>query len=176
MTGDRMDEPPTSLSKVPDGGRVHSRWADAADAEQVAALVHRLLSEISDRAAVPAIGPGLPELTHTLREMLEHGHYQALMATNGDQLLGVATVAQSHALYAGGAIGVIQEFYVEPAHRSTGVGAQMLSRVQALAERRGWHALELCTPPLPAFDRTQIFYAAHGFHPSGGRKMRWTSP
>jgi GNAT superfamily N-acetyltransferase len=172
-----MDESTASLSKATeDGGRVHCRWADAADAEQVAALVHRLLSEISDRAVVPAFGQGLPELTQTLRKMLEHGHYQALLVTNGGQLLGVATVAQSHALYAGGAIGVIQEFYVEPANRSTGLGAQMLSRIQALAARRGWHALELCTPPLPAFDRTLFFYSAHGFNPSGGRKMRWTCP
>lgn len=174
--GDRMDEPLASLCNAPDSSRVHCRWADAAEAEQVAALVGLLLSEISDRAAVPAFGPGLPELTQTLRKMLEHGHYQALLATNGDQLLGVATVAQSHALYAGGAIGVIQEFYVDPAHRSTGVGSQMLSRIQALADRRGWHALELCTPPLPAFDRTLLFYAAHGFNPSGGRKMRWSRP
>lgn len=78
--GDRMDEPPASLCNAPDGSRVHCRWADAAEAEQVAALVHRLLSEISDRAAVPA------------------------------------------------------------------------------------------------FDRTLLFYAAHGFNPTGGRKMRWSRP
>jgi hypothetical protein len=78
------------LSKEPDGGRVHCRWADAADAEQVASLVHRLLSEISDRAAVPAFRQGLPELTQTLRKMLEHGHYQALLATNG---VGISCLA-----------------------------------------------------------------------------------
>ncbi|WP_373888325.1 GNAT family N-acetyltransferase [Massilia sp. YMA4] len=73
-----------------------------------------------------------------------------------DQPAGVITVTESHALYAGGRIGIVQECYVGPAYRSHGVGA----------------ALELCTPPLPRFERTLAFYQRHGLVPVGGRKMR----
>ena len=68
--------------------------------------------------------------------------------------------------------GIIQEFYVDPAWRSRGVGGAMLERARAYAKGRGWRRLELCTPPLPAFDRTLAFYGRHGFEVTGGRKMK----
>jgi GNAT superfamily N-acetyltransferase len=69
-------------------------------------------------------------------------------------------------------IGIIQEFYVLARLRSGGLGAQMLDRIGELARRRSRFALELCTPPLPEFDRTLAFYERHDFQPVGGRKMR----
>lgn len=32
--------------------------------------------------------------------------------------------------------------------------------------------LELCTPPIPGFDRTCIFYKENGFEITGGYKMK----
>ncbi len=150
----------------------HLRWADASDAEIVATMVHQLMIEISDRTVANAFALDQAASTQTVRRWLELGHYQALLAYKDDQPLGVATVVQSYALYTGGAIGVIQEFFVARQVRSTGLGALMLERMGELARRRGWQALELCTPPLPEFDRTLSFYQRHDFVPVGGRKMR----
>lgn len=150
----------------------HLRWADASDAEIVATMVHRLLIEISDRTASTAFYVDQAASAQTARRWLELGHYQALLAYEDEQPLGVATIVQSYALYAGGAIGVIQEFFVAKQARSSGLGTLMLERIGELARRRGWQALELCTPPLPEFDRALSFYQHHDFKPVGGRKMR----
>lgn len=152
--------------------RYHLRWADAQDAETVTNLVQQLLSEISQQIGKDAFKVDAASTTHTVRRWLEQGHYQALLAYDDEQPVGVATIAQSHALYAGGMIGIIQEFYVAAGLRSGGLGAQMLDRVGELARRRNWFALELCTPPLPEFDRTLSFYQKHDFQAVGGRKMR----
>lgn len=148
------------------------RWAQAQDAGVVANLVHQLLDEVSARAGFEAFSVDEATSEQTVRRWLEQGHYQALLAYDGDKPVGVATIAQSFALYAGGPIGIIQEFFVESPLRSSGLGAQLLDRIGDLARRRNWSALELCTPPLPEFDKTLAFYRRHGFQPVGGRKMR----
>ena len=60
--------------------------------------------------------------------------------------------------YAGGKIGVIHEFYVSPEYRSSGVGAQLIEQIKRHAKAQNWASIELCTPPLPAFDKTLSFY------------------
>ena len=56
--------------------------------------------------------------------------------------------------------------------RSQQVGAKLLKRAAALARDSGWKRVELCTPPLPAFERTVAFYEQNGFEITGGRKMK----
>ncbi|WP_445368773.1 GNAT family N-acetyltransferase [Methylomonas sp. BW4-1] len=86
--------------------------------------------------------------------------------------MAVSTITETYALYAGGKIGVIQEFYVIPEFRCSGVGALLIEQIRSYGQRRGWSCLELCTPPLPEFERTLSFYQHNGLMPVGGRKMR----
>jgi len=86
--------------------------------------------------------------------------------------VAVATITETYALYAGGKIGVIQEFYVIPEFRSYGVGAMLIEQVKLYGQERQWSCIELCTPPLPEFERTLSFYLHNGLVPVGGRKMR----
>ena len=69
-------------------------------------------------------------------------------------------------------LGIIQEFYVVPTARSAGVGGALLQAARAHARSKGWKRLELCTPPLPDFQRTLAFYERNGFEVTGGRKMK----
>ena len=75
-------------------------------------------------------------------------------------------------MYVGGKIGLIQEFYVIPKFRASGVGSMLIEQVQVIGKERNWSCIELCTPPLPAFERTLSFYQKCGLIPVGGRKMR----
>lgn len=84
----------------------------------------------------------------------------------------MVTMSESYALYAGGKLGVIQEFYVAPDYRSTGIGSKLIEQVKEFAINKNWSCIELCTPPLPAFERTLAFYQSNGLIPVGGRKMR----
>lgn len=85
-----------------------------------------------------------------------------------DEYVGVITVTESLALYAGGRIGVINELYVEPQYRSEGVGKMLLDAVKDLARERGWVRLELTTPG-DEFEKTLRFYQREGFMRIGPR-------
>jgi hypothetical protein len=84
----------------------------------------------------------------------------------------VATFTETYALYCGGKIGLIQEFYVSATQRSLGVGDRLLNQVKEHGIQHRWSYIELCTPPLPEFDKTLSFYQLNGLKPVGGRKMR----
>lgn len=146
--------------------------ATAADAEVIAQLVLELTEEICLRAKVPSFELDVAGTVARTRAFLLQGVYTVILGWDGGQAVAVACMAESYALYAGGKIGIVQEFYVQPAHRSGGVGASLIAEVYALGKQRAWACVELCTPPLPEFSATIAFYQRHGLQPVGGRKMR----
>jgi GNAT superfamily N-acetyltransferase len=86
--------------------------------------------------------------------------------------VGFAGLSEGRALYAGGAMATVQEFYVARAFRNQGVGAALIHAATELARQKGWQRLEVCTPPLPEFDRSLAFYERNGFEVTGGRKLK----
>jgi GNAT superfamily N-acetyltransferase len=147
--------------------------ATAEDAPTVARLVKALTDEICQRSAAH-FDVDLVVSTALCRKLIEQGHYRVLLAIEqqGGETVGCATLCESHALYAEGSFGIIQEFYILPHYRSQQIGAQLMAAVIAQARERNWKRLELCTPPLPAFERTIVFYMQNGFEITGGRKMK----
>ncbi|MDD1615484.1 MAG: hypothetical protein LUQ28_03020, partial [Methylococcaceae bacterium] len=57
--------------------------------------------------------------------MLSAGHYATIIGWSENIPVAVATITETYALYAGGKIGIIQEFYVIPEFRCLGVGAML---------------------------------------------------
>lgn len=106
--------------------------------------------------------------------LIAEGRYTAFLATlpEGGRPLGFISLTEAHALYVGGAFGVIPEFYVRPGFRSEGIGRSLMEAARVHARARGWLRLEVTTPPLPQFERTLQFYEGQGFEVTGGRKMK----
>ncbi|QBE66619.1 GNAT family N-acetyltransferase [Pseudoduganella lutea] len=149
--------------------------ATPRDAATVASMVEALTREICAVLKDDTQFNHDVTMTEALcRRWIEEGIYTVLLAyVDGEKLpVGVAAIAQTHALYAEGKIGVIQECYVVPAWRNGAVGSALLNAAFTLAPQKGWVCMELCTPPLPEFARSLHFYQQHGFKPVGGRKMR----
>jgi GNAT superfamily N-acetyltransferase len=142
------------------------------DAADIGGLVYSLTEEICACTGAQHFDIDLDGTIRRCREFLTAGHYAAVVGRSAGATVAVATLAETYALYAGGRIGVVQEFYVVPGLRSGGVGAGLLAAVQRHGVGRGWSCMELCTPPLPEFERTLTFYRRHGLVPVGGRKMR----
>ena len=142
------------------------------DALTIAELVTALTHEICERSGSPPFDLDVSATSETCRRLIEEGAYLTLMAFADRSPIAVATISEGNALYVGGALATVQEFYVVPEWRSRGVGASLIEHVRDLGRERKWKAIELCTPPLPAFDRTVTFYEECGFGVSGGRKMR----
>jgi GNAT superfamily N-acetyltransferase len=144
------------------------------DAPELARMVGELLGEI-----MAAVGSSLfhfheQETAARARAWLAEQRYTVFLARDlmDESVCGFVSLAESHALYAGGAIGTIPELFVRPAHRSFGVGEQLVARAKQWARSREWTRLEVTTPPLPQFDRTLLFYERQGFSLSGGRKLK----
>lgn len=152
---------------------LHIVTATAAHATVVASLITTLTREICDRCGDQKQFAHDEALTARLcARWIDEGIYTVLLACSGERAVGVVTIAESHALYAEGKIGIVQECYVLPAYRNRSAGSALLEAALALAPRRGWACMELCTPPLPEFANALEFYRRHAFVPVGGRKMR----
>jgi len=149
--------------------------AGVKDAPQVAELIGALLDEISVAAGAPQFDVGIESLTTQARDFLASGHYTVLLASESEASppVGVLALYRAGTLYANGYFGVIAELYVCPPWRSRGIGRRLLDAAQRLAVIQGWTRLEVTTPPLPEYERTQRFYERHGFAVTGGRKLRW---
>lgn len=142
------------------------------EAAAVASMVKALLEEIMAATGSNHFKANEEELRARCRDFLCQGHYTAWLAWAGNAAAGVLTLTEARALYAGGAFGVIPEFYVAPGYRSKGIGAALLAAAREHGKARGWTRLEVTTPPLPEFDRALRFYQANGFEVTGGKKLK----
>lgn len=107
------------------------RHAEAGDAEIIASMVMRLTNEITESTSSRSFNIDFDETAHRCRELLEANHYAAILGYAGERPVAVSTLTETYALYAGGKIGVVQEFYVEPEFRSIGVGAELMAQVRS---------------------------------------------
>ena len=148
------------------------RRARPEDTAVITEFVIALTVEIMERTAMPYFDIDRNRIATLCRSYLETGVYTVLLALSEQRAIGFVTQCESHALYTGGTFGIVQEFYVLPAQRSRAVGRILLEQAVREARSRGWRRLELCTPPLPEFERTVAFYNNNDFEITGGRKMR----
>jgi len=146
--------------------------ANSNDAKIIGKFVVDLTNEICERTNANHFGIELETTIKRCKELLSKGHYLAILGWSNNKPIAVATFNEIYALYAGGKIGAIQEFYVIPEHRSTGIGKLLVNEVRTYGKNNNWSCIELCTPPLPEFERTLSFYQTNGLVPVGGRKMR----
>jgi GNAT superfamily N-acetyltransferase len=144
--------------------------ATRADLPEVIRLVARLLAELHDGGDEFS---GL-DRARTLADLAGEGdRFLALLAREGGgECLGVLTLTETFAIYAGGRYGVIDELYVDPAHRSSGVGARLLDAACAIGRERGWRRLDVSAPPGDAWRRTVAFYEKNGFVFTGPKLRR----
>jgi len=143
------------------------------DYEGINELFRKLINEI----VIKTTGnPNLFNITDTLeifKESLNNGMYSIYKAINQEQqMIGFISLCESFSLYANGRFGIIQELYVLEEYRSMRVGEVLISFVISLAKTNGWKRLEVCTPPLPEFERSFSFYLKQGFEVTGGKKMK----
>lgn len=140
----------------------------------VAKLVASLLRELtpnqspSDRSQETEGDEKIARVATTL--LNGQNNVWALLAESGSgEPVGVLTLNQSAAIYAGGPFGEISELYVTPACRSARVGEKLLEAACSFARNRHWTRLEVGAPEMPAWARTVSFYKAKGFREVGPR-------
>lgn len=153
--------------------RVKYKIIDRSKSEEIAKLAVCLTNEIIERTGIKHFDVDVPLAVKLCENYVSNGLYQVMAAFDGDRIIGFGAICESHSLYAEGAFGIIQEFYVMPDYRSKEVGKSLIQEIIMFAKKHGWKRLELCTPPLPEFDRTADFYLSNGFEITGGYKMKY---
>lgn len=129
--------------------------AGIADREVVLDLVERLLVELEEE---PEEFAGI-DRTRVLADLAGAGdRVAAFLALENGREIGVLTLTEHVAIYAGGRYGSIDELYVAPGHRSAGVGARLVAAAKAHGVARGWRRLDVTAPPGAAWERSVRFY------------------
>ncbi|MCE3226102.1 MAG: family N-acetyltransferase [Bacteroidetes bacterium] len=96
------------------------------------------------------------------RLLNQAGHYM-FVAKLDSEIVGVITISECFAIYAGGLYGTINEMYVKPAYRSQNVGKQLIDEAKALAVKNKWARIDVTAPIEERWLRTINFYEDHGF-------------
>ena len=112
-------------------------------------------------------GEPLPEaFAGRLREAVEAGNVEVLVARAEGRVIGVAVVAFRLNISAGGPFASIEDLYVRPGSRRRGVGRALLEAVAGRCEIRGVSYLEVQTD-----DEAAEFYSALGYEPELGVRV-----
>ena len=151
---------------------INFKIAKLEDSKTIGSLVVDLTNEICELTKAQHFDINLNSTIERCRELIRGGHYAAIIGEYQNKPIAVATFTETYALYAGGKIGLIQEFYVSPEFRASSIGSMLIEQIKKYGKEHDWSCLELCTPPLPEFERTLNFYQKSGLVPVGGRKMR----
>jgi GNAT superfamily N-acetyltransferase len=127
--------------------------------ETVGLLVNRLLIELfPDDDAYREPGKHISAAKY----LLESGdNVWALVAkTTIGEIVGILTLNECAAIYAGGNFGEISELYVDSSQRSSGVGAKLIDAARQFGIQKGWPEIEVGALPQPEWKRTSN-YSAH---------------
>jgi ribosomal protein S18 acetylase RimI-like enzyme len=109
----------------------------AADQDAVAEL---LVSQMQEHR-VQTSAPRLREVVNSVLSDSPRGFI--LVAKDKGRMVAVAYVAVILSVEHSGPVGWLEELYVSPNHRGTGVGTALLDAVLAQARRRGLVAIDL---------------------------------
>ncbi|WP_084456957.1 GNAT family N-acetyltransferase [Desulfogranum mediterraneum] len=139
------------------------------DMSEVAALVRALLLELEPALSEEILAMSCEQVA---RRLFAEGKLHAFLAREGGRAVGVITLNECAAIYAGGVFGEISELYVLPGHRSRSIGRRLLDAAADKASSLEWKRLEVGTPAPAAWPETVRFYEANSFKHTGARLRR----
>ncbi len=143
--------------------------ARAADAHRLGELVFAMESE-----HWPDDELDLGQFTEAAKDILSdnNSRYWAFLAQSQGEFLGLITLTEKKAIYAGGPFGEIVEFYVVPSGRCAGVGKSLLAQAVLKGQEMDWPYLEVAASHQPNWKTTLSFYLNNEFREIGPRLER----
>jgi ribosomal protein S18 acetylase RimI-like enzyme len=135
------------------------RRADAADAPQVARLLHDFNTEYSEPV------PEVQVLTERIAKFIERGEATFLLVGDGPD--GVAEIRFRPSIMTGSIDAYLEELYVAPVRRGQGLGRALLEATMQAARQQGATRMELGTSEDDTAARG--LYEALGFTNREGR-------
>lgn len=130
-----------------------TRRATPHDADRLAEMLHAFNTEFDTET------PGVEVLAERLRTLLAGASTFAVIAD--DPAAGVALVTLRPNVWSGGPVALLDEMYVSPEQRGTGVGSAILQQMVEICRELGVAAIEINVDESDA--GAMRFYERHGF-------------
>ena len=130
-----------------------TRRATPHDAARLAELLHAFNTEFDTET------PGVEVIAERLRTLL--GGTSTFAVLGGDPAVGLALVTLRPNVWSEGPVALLDEMYVEPAHRGGGVGGAVLRHMVEVCRELGVAAIEINVDESDA--AAMRFYERHGF-------------
>ena len=143
--------------------------ASPDDKKIILELADRLFKELTDD---PAEFESIDASKIAVDLIRNKEKFVAFFAKNDDEIVGIITLVETFAIYAGGNYGVIPEMFIAPEYRSQGIGKQLVDAVKNYGAQKGWQRINVTAPDDPKWERTVKFYEREGFVFTGP-KMRF---
>jgi GNAT superfamily N-acetyltransferase len=137
-------------------GPLRPRLAASADAVDVTDAA-RLLHDFNTEFDTPTPGPDV--LARRLQALLSGDRTYCVLA--GRPAVGIALVTLRPNVWFDAPVALLDELYVTPEHRGSGIGAEVIAEVRAEARRRGIELIEINVDE-PDVDARR-FYERHRF-------------
>jgi len=134
--------------------------------------------ELAEKPDIPAIKRMIEQLYLELGEekesiefldeqliskLIKNGRTLILKAIfESQEIIGMLSLSESQAIYAGGHYGVIDEMYITPSYRSMNVGKKLIEKAKEIAIEKKWKRIDV-TAPTSRNERTSKFYNNNGF-------------
>ncbi|MBC6493567.1 GNAT family N-acetyltransferase [Microbacterium sp. 4-7] len=130
-----------------------TRQATPHDAARLAELLHAFNTEFDTET------PGAEVIAERLRTLL--GGTSTFAVLGGDPAVGLALVTLRPNVWSEGPVALLDEMYVEPAHRGGGVGGAVLRHMVEICRELGVAAIEINVDESDA--AAMRYYERHGF-------------
>ena len=140
--------------------------ASKDDVIEVTDLVAALLLELEPESKEEIVGMPLASIALSLFDARK---IFAFLAIDGGTPIGVITLHECAAIYAGGLFGEISEMYIKPEYRSCAIGKLLIQASIRKAQELNWQRIEVGTPPPETWQRTVKFYENNSFKATGTR-------
>lgn len=103
-----------------------------------------------------------------VKEIMDSNTTEAYLIKDGNNTtLGIITLAESNAFFAGGRYGLLDEMYVKPRFRSLNIGSLIMDKIKNIAIERKWSRIDVTGPIDEKWSRTLAFYKKCGFEFTG---------
>lgn len=147
---------------------IQTRTARPVDARVVAEVLHAFNTEFDTET------PGVEVLAERLRALLAEPSTFAVLGS--DPAVGVALVTLRSNVWSDGPVALLDEMYVAPAQRGTGIGSAILLHMVEICRELGVATIEI---NVDASDADAMrFYERHGFSgvdPDSGERAYYFS-
>ncbi|MBA3865778.1 MAG: GNAT family N-acetyltransferase [Solirubrobacterales bacterium] len=145
------------------------RAAGLVDVSTVAAAVEELLVELGGPR------PAREELESEVGALIEDSSLGTLLVAERErEIVGILGASWQRAIHVPGRYATIQDLWVDAAHRSNGIGAELVGELVRLAREQGVSRIEVGLPKesFAAIEQTEAFYRGAGFEHLGPRMRR----